>query len=66
MAASVMPFLRMMSCFPSAAHVSQDLPRRWTRVWQGQLTTDDIIPTGASAFDSLDGIDMDDVIEEDE
>ena len=66
MAACVTPFMRMLSNFPSAAHVSHNLPRKWSRVWQGQLITEDIMPIPASALNAADGTEMDDVIEESE
>lgn len=66
MAASVTPYMRMMSNFPSGAHVTRSLPKRWTRVWQGQLTTEELHCVNAASFNSVDGIETDDVIEEDD
>ena len=41
MAAGLLPFLRMMSTFPAAGHAKELLPRRWARVWEGELAVED-------------------------
>ena len=40
-AAGLLPFLRMMSTFPAAGHATALLPRRWARVWEGELAVED-------------------------
>ena len=68
MATSVVPFVRIMANFRTAPHISKWLPEKWSRVWQGQLTTEDSnFPTvPATINDGLDAGDVDDVIEEDD
>ena len=55
-----------MSSFSTPAHVAQRLPKKWSRVWQGQVITDEICQSGDLTSDGLQDDGLEDSIEDDD
>lgn len=55
-----------MSGFTMAAHVARCLPRKWTRVWQGQLATEEMRQPGQFESNALQQEAWEDRIDEDD
>ena len=66
MAASIMPYTRMMSNFHMPAHVASRLPWKWSRVWQGQLVTEELVSRNAMQHLDSDDVLVEDTIEDDD